>query len=385
MKPLSFRDIAPRNVNVPPVTGVRNSLAPHANAFDSSGTFRDRSGSQKRRRRDGQDELLDTVYDLTNDFPPASQPEKPTIDVAAIKHLLVEAASQVEGLQPLLEKEDSSPEAKAIFSVFRTFVNLVGAVVEKGVEPISTAVVGVSGNPAGRGFAAAARRLATQAPQPPEPGKKELLDALKKAETESVLFGANLGNAASAHRGTLNANFTADLRNRTLEKNAGQPKPVLDESLRLVEDALSCVDNLEFLGQRSKAYTLPGGKESNYCSMPIKLTFGDKDARVNFERTVRSSTGLRVSQSLPQEIRNHMAAFRKALEGRYEDHIIMVRPDPKSLSYVALKKIDGEEQWTTCFESLPIPPGIMLPNFKAAPVILPPPMDSGGEGDMGES
>lgn len=185
-----------------------------------------------------------------------------------------------------------------------------------------------------------------------------------------------------AHRGTLNVNFTADLRKRTVEKSDGQPDAVRDESLRLVEDALSCVDNLDFLGQRSKPYKLQGGVDSGYCSMPIKLTFSDRDSRINFERTVRENTGLRVSQSLPQQIRDHMAAFRKALEERYVGQIVLVRPDTRNLELTALRKTDGEGRWTSCTEVIPIPVGIMLPNHRAGSIVLPPCGEGGGEGAM---
>jgi hypothetical protein len=59
--------------------------------------------------------------------------------------------------------------------------------------------------------------------------------------------------------------------------------------------------------------------------MPVKLEFPDKDSRLNFERTVRDHTGLRAVQSLPQSVRREMAVFRKALEDRYKDEIIMTR------------------------------------------------------------
>ena len=387
MKPLTFRDVLPRGIAIPPVTGVRGSNAPHANFFDGSGIFRNRQGSFKRPRRDGQDDLLDSVYDLTRDFPPVTPPERPALDVASIKQSLVEATSMAEALKPVLDKDETAAltplESKLVISAYLKLVKLVEDVVEKGVEPLSTAVLGVSGNPAGRGYAAAARRLNAQAPPTaprPEPGKRELQEALSKAETESVLFGANLGDVAYAHRGTLNINFTSDLRKRTLDKAEGEPQAALNESLRLVEDALACVDNLDFLGQRSKPYKLQDGADSGFCSMPVKLSFADRDSRINFERTVREKTGLRVTQSLPQPIRDHMAAFRKALEDRYAGQIVMVRHDTRNLSLTALRKTDGEGRWTQCNEELPIPVGIMLPGFRAVAIQLPPVEDDDGQG-----
>ena len=139
MKPLTFKDILPRHIAVPPVTGVRGSNVPHANYFDKSGTFRNRSGSQKRPRRDGQDELLDAVYDLTRDFPPVTNPERPALDVASIKQSLVGAMATAESLKPILEKDANvaltPEECKLLVASYLKLVKVVENVVERGIEP----------------------------------------------------------------------------------------------------------------------------------------------------------------------------------------------------------------------------------------------------------
>ena len=371
MKPLLFRDIATKSIPVPPVTGLNNNNRPYANFYDDSRTFRDRTNSIKRRRRDGQEELLDAVFDLTNDFPPVVHPDRPAVDVASIKTVLVEATAMAEGLRPVLGRDDVSQDSKAIVSMLLTLVGLVSTVVEKGIEPISAVVVG-NGATTSRSFANAARRLANPIPVPlkPVPGKKELVEALKRAENESVLFGANLGNMEIAHRGTLNAAFTADLRRRTVEAVDGQPGAVLEESLRVVDDALSCVENIEFLGQKSKPYKPPGdGVESNFCSVPIRLTFSDRETRMHFERTIRTNTGLKASQSLPPVLRSQMAAFRKALEARYEGDMIMTRPDSIRLEFTAYRREGGVGKWISLPEVYQIPPQCMLPGYVAPDTI----------------
>ena len=386
MKPLLFRDIAVKSIPVPPVTGVNNSTRPYANFYDDSRTFRGRSYSNKRRRGDGQDELLDSVFDLTNDYPPIVPPDRPAVDVASIKTVLVEATTMAENLRPILDRDDIPQDSKAIVAMLVTLVNLVGAVVEKGVEPLSAAVVG-SGATTSRGFANAARRIANPTHQTNRfvPGRKELAEALKKSDVEAVLFGANLGDSGIAHRGTLNASFTADLKKRTVETAGSQPGTNLDEALRVVEDALSCVENVEFLGQRSQPYKPPGGGTAEFCSVPIKLTFPDKDTRMNFERTVRANTGLKVSQSLPPVLRGQMAAFRRALEGKYKGDLIMTRPDPHRLEFVAYRKEGGAGKWDQLPDTYQIPPQCMLPGFKSPDVIVLPPCgaatDGGSEGD----
>ena len=387
MKPLLFRDIV--NAAIPPVTGVHGNNRPYANSFDQTRVFRDRTGSGvKRPRTDGQNELLDAVFDLTRDYPPLTVPDRPALDVAAIKSVLVEATAMVDGLMPVLEREDASRESKDIVKMMQTLVGLVTVVVERGVEPLAAVVAGVSGSQTGRGFASAVRRLAgppPNAPKPPVPGKRELVDALERADKESVLFGANLGEAGIAHRGTLNANLTADLQRKVFGKAEGKPEHLTREALRVVEDALSCVENVEFMGQRSKPYiNAREGATGSFCSMPVKLSFQDRDSRINFERSVREHAGLRAIQSLPKPVREEMAVFRKAMEDRYPGKIIMTRPNTRTLEYIALMKDDGDKKWTDCMETHPIPVGIMLPGFvKSASVFLPPlePLGDDGDGD----
>jgi len=141
------------------------------------------------------------------------------------------------------------------------------------------------------------------------------------------------------------------------------------------------------MGQRSKPYVNQReGATGSFCSMPVKLSFQDRDSRINFERSVRECTGLRVIQSLPQSIRDEMAVFRKALEERYPGHIIMTRPNARTLEYIAFMKVDGEKKWNECVERHPIPVGIMLAGFvKSDRVDLPEMVPSGisGGGDDG--
>ena len=394
MRPILFRDIVPPNVTIPPVTGVNGNFMPYANAFDRTRVFRDRAGSAaKRVRTDGQEELLDSVYNLTRDFPPLTVPDRPVVDVAAIKSILVEAAAMVGGLEPILGREDASCDSKAVLSMFKTLVGLVGAVVEKGIEPISAAVVAAPGAVTGRRFASAARGLAgpppAAGPPPPVPGRKELIDALEKSDKESVVFGVNLGAAGMAHRGTLNANFTADLQRAVVRKAEGKPEASLAESLRVVEDALSCAESVDFMGPRSTPYVnAREGATGSFCSMPVKLSFQDRDTRINFERTVRDSTGLRVIQSLPKPIRDEMAVFRRAMENRYPGKIILARPNKRGLVFSALMKNDGEKRWTDCKETVPIPLDVMLPSFASTGRVLLPEveaaMEEGGGGGDGD-
>ena len=386
MRPLLFRDVRPVTISIPPVTGINGNNQPYANSFDVSRVFRDRVGSgAKRPRRDGQDELLNSVFDLTRDFPAPTLPEKPSLDVVAIKSLLVDAMESTEAVKALLERENVPEEYRNLAKSNLALTALVTVLIEKGIEPMAGLVTGVGGGQSGRNYAAAARRMTNPPPAPPKPvipGKKELVEALEKSDKESVLFGANLGPSVIANRNSLNNNLTADLQRRVQDKAAGKPEETVRESLRLVEDALTCVENLEFLGPRSKPVSNSRDvTDGSFCTMPVKLNFADRDSRVNFERTLRELTGLKAVQSLPQSIRKEMAAFRRALEERYQDEIIMTRPNIHTLEYIAFRKKDGDKRWTSCSETHPIPMGIMLPGFRETErVMLPDPPSSAEDG-----
>jgi hypothetical protein len=73
------------------------------------------------------------------------------------------------------------------------------------------------------------------------------------------------------------------------------------EGIQIVNDALSCTDNVEFLGQTTarkidkhdptKPIPLP------FCSMPVKLDFPDRNTRIHFESIVRKHCNLKSSES----------------------------------------------------------------------------------------
>ncbi len=273
----------------------------------------------------------------------------------------------------MLEAAPDGVRELAGFSV--ALLDLVNAVVEEGIIPMS------SSTPASFASVAAASNPAN----PPqnrartEPGTAELKAALATAEKTAVVFDADLGRSPVANRATLNSAFAAGLKAATI-KVAEESGGDANENIRIVNDALSCADNLDFLGQTTarridrtdpaNPVTLP------YCTMPVKLDFPDRNTRIHFERTLRKHCGMKASMSLPFQIRRYQSLFLKAMKNRYADRTIMVRPDTSTLSLVAFMKNEGGSGWWRCRESLAIPRGIMLPTFEIPNRVELPTVDS---------
>jgi hypothetical protein len=353
---------------IPPVTGIGGNLAPVANTYDTSGNFssRPREGSISKKRRFDE---LDRVFDLSTPYPPVTPPAKLSADLGEIKTLLVAATAASEEAGPLLENPDLDPKLKVFGNLGMALLGVVSAIVEHGMIPL----LGGSGS-AMQGSGPHAK----QGPPPPPKiaaGIKELRASLEKADTESILFDANLGNYSMGNRISLNNNFSSGIRNAAIETATGKGSDP-GEAVRAMNDALECVTEMDFVGlksEKTKSKDPETKVAKEHFTMPIKLKFEDRNTRLHFEKTIRANCGLRAVMSLPKPIREEQSLFVRALKDRYPEEIVTARPDVASLHFIAFRKRHNEKKWTRCSESVPIPHGIMLPDYKVrTSIVLPP-------------
>jgi hypothetical protein len=359
---------------VPPVTGVGGRMAPVANTYDSSGNFdgRPRQGSLSKKRKVGE---IDNIFDLSVPYPPPVFPEKPQLDLGEIKTLLVAATAAGEEVAPILNEPETDPKIKAFANLGMALLGLVEKIVENGLVPMA----------GGQPTTAAGTTPLKQGPPPPpkvSAGVRELKECLEKADMESILFDANLGNVSLGNRSGLNLAFSTGIRQAAIE-NAEKKGNDPAESVRAMNDALDCVSEMDFIGLKSaktKSKNPVTQAENNHFTMPIKFKFEDRNTRLHFERTIKTECGLRAVMSLPKPIREEQSLFLQALRARYPDCAVSARPDIGSLHFIAFKKKATEKRWTRCSESIPIPCGVMLPDYKVrSAIVLPPAVIVQGE------
>jgi hypothetical protein len=349
MKPIPLSTFSP--TFTPPVTGYRGSLAPVANSYDTSGHFRSRTGSANKRPRN---EEIDIMYDLSQEYPPLAPPEKPSLNIREIKNLLVTATAAGEGVKALIDAPDADPNLKTFGNLCMSLLKVVGAAIDAGIVPL--AATGTGGG----------RIPAPQVPQKPQvaAGIKELREALEKSDKETVVFDANLGKLGMANRTSLANAFSVGLRAAVVEAAAAAGTDPI-EAVRITDDALSCASDMEFVGARSEPAKDRAGNAKDFYTMPIKMKFEDRDARINFEKQLKTHAGLRSVMSLPKPIRVEQAALQKALKELYPNDFIMVRPDTRTLRLVSYRKVGGEGRWERGQEEVALNPGTMLPGYRA--------------------
>jgi hypothetical protein len=335
---------------IPPITIGNRNLPVVANLFDDSGNFRQRNRSFKRQRTEGGGaDSRDRFFDLSRDVAAPSFPNAQKLDVGKIRGLMVKANEVATAVRSRLSAGAVSDEVGELAGFSIALLELVSAVVEEGIIPMSS--------PAAASFASVAAALAagiqTNARPRTEPGTTELRAALATADKTAVVFDADLGQSPVANRMALNGAFAAGLK-AAMIKVADESGGDISESIRIVNDALSCADNLEFLGQTTvrkidsrdpeKPIAMP------YCTMPVKQDFPDKNTRIHFEKTLRKHCGIKASISLPFPIRKVQSLVAGAMRSHYAGRVVTVRPDTSSLSFVAFMKNESGGGWTKCWE-----------------------------------
>jgi hypothetical protein len=345
---------------IPPVTiGGRNPPVV-ANMFDDSGNLRLRNGSFKRPRVEGGAAATgEGFYDLSRDASAPSLPNAPRLDVGKIRGLMVKANEMAAIIRSRYTAESVPDRVRELAGFSISLLDLVNAVVEDGILPMAS-----SPSASFTSVASASATFPAASRTRPEPGTAELKAALIAAEKTAVVFDADLGSSPVANRAALNGAFTAGLKAATL-KVAEDSGEDANESIRVVNDALSCADNLGFIGQTSQR-KIDKRDPANpvtllFCTMPVKLDFPDRDIKIHFEKTLRKHCGMKATISLPFQIRQYQALFLDALRNRYKGRAISARPDTSTLSMVAFMKNEGDHSWSRCRETVPIPRGILLP------------------------
>jgi hypothetical protein len=359
----------------PPVTGVGGRPNPVANLYDASGIFPDRtrSGSLSKKRRL---EEIDQVFNISVPYPPLVLPDRPVLNVSEIRTLLVTAVAAGEDLKPALEDPDIDPKLKSFGNLSLALLKLLNTVIENGIIPLTGTGPGAITGPRG---------ASPPIPPPkPVPGLKELKESLEKSDTESILFDANLGTVSIGNRANLCAAFSAGIRAAAIE-NAEAKGADPAEAVRVMNDALDCVNEMDFIGlksEKTKQKDNITNEPKTHFTMPVKLKFEDRNSRLHFERSIKSTCGLRAVMSLPKNIREEQSLIAKALRDRYKDEMVTVRPDAGSLHFIAFRKKATEKRWTRCSETVPIPTGILLSDYKVRTTIVLPPLvefDDGGD------
>jgi len=311
--------------------------------------FRARTHSIKRRREEFENSDFDRRFDITKEFPPLVFPSRQGVDLDAASAALVGVMEKAPAIRALAEGgDDIDPDIKNVAAFGISVLTLLEAMWERVVRPLAAGPTG----PAAAGFAP---------PPPPsreETDLKELKEVLVASEKTAILYGANLGSVPIANRQKLCQALSAGIRTAAVD-TAAVRKTDPAEAVRVADDALSLVTDMAFLGQASSPPSREREPDAKYCTMPVKLEFEDRGARIHFERTIVARCRMRATMSLPHNVRVAQNNFLDSIRANYPGEIVMARVDTEKLRFNVFHKVDGGPRWNMGPEWEDIPHNIL--------------------------
>jgi hypothetical protein len=235
--------------------------------------------------------------------------------------------------------------------------------------------VGVAAKSASSSFAAAARsnpdkvsgssrrRLPSSAQTDPRPRK--LRQAISKAEKSVTIFDLDLGAVPMINRESLSKKVTLILHEKA--KTAGIYKGNPDAATESMDDILSCA-SIDFLGKGSKVFyntkDTADPRNNKMCTVPVKLTFRDKNSRFQAEQTLKKACKVKCATPYPKSLRNLIDGFVKDCKKVKAGCFILAKVDIEKLCITARARTD--EGWVNLDNTVSIPLDLLDPTELAA-------------------
>jgi hypothetical protein len=206
-------------------------------------------------------------------------------------------------------------------------------------------------------------RLASSAPADPRPRK--LRQAITKAEKSVTLFDLDLGPIPVINRETLSKKVTIALHEKA--RTAGIYKDKPDAASEAMDDMLSCA-SIDFLGRGSKMFfnnrDTTDARNNTMCTVPVKLTFRDRNTRFQAEQTLKKACKVRCATPYPKKLRTMIDTLVKECKTVRPNSFILAKVEIDRLCITARARNDSG--WEDLGKKVDIPLDLLDPVELAA-------------------
>jgi hypothetical protein len=143
----------------------------------------------------------------------------------------------------------------------------------------------------------------------------------------------------------------------------GNPKAALES----MDDILSCA-SIDFLGKGSKVFfntrDTSDARNNKMCTVPVKLTFRDKETRFQAEQTLKKACKVKCSTPYPKKLRVIIDNLIKDCKNSTPDCFILAKVDIEKLCITARART--ESGWKDLEKKVDIPLDLLDPVELAA-------------------
>jgi len=186
--------------------------------------------------------------------------------------------------------------------------------------------------------------------------KRKFVNAVKEAEKSVLVFKLDLGTVPIMNTGTISRKVTENITAKAAAvegKTNGRPS---EDVVTVLEDTLSMMKGMEFFGKVTKPYRNGGNAQDpengKFCTLPVKMNFKDKDAKIRAETVLRGTCKLQCSTPYPLQLRKAIKIVLASQKEAHPKEFVQVRVDPENLTLRVSRKIEGK--WFNNVETVPL-------------------------------
>jgi hypothetical protein len=215
-------------------------------------------------------------------------------------------------------------------------------------------------------------------------------EAVKLAERSTLVFNLNMGNAPLMNQETIKTKATLALTTMAAKFEPGNKSSIpCEDTLASIDDVLSILEGMEFYGRKTKPYNNSRDKESgNFCTIPVRYEFPDKDAKYESETILRDKCGAHCGTPYPAILRECIRQVTEKVKKDYPDNQVKVNVDTNSFSLrVSMRhKVEGTvNRWESYEKNISLPKAALNVDARRVPdgfmmEFLPPNKEKGMQG-----
>jgi hypothetical protein len=212
-------------------------------------------------------------------------------------------------------------------------------------------------------------------PEPAEnvrPEVKKFRDAVKKAESSTLIFNLNLGRVPIMTTGDMSNRATLALAAMAAEKENRPGSIPSEDVLATIDDILSIAKNIDFYGKKTKSYiNSKDPKSGSYCTLPVRYEFEDKESRFEAEKYLRQKCDVHCSTPYPAILRECIKQVTDKVKADFPDNHVKVAVDTNKFCLkVARRPATGENskgKWLYYDRYIPLPDLVLDVDARKAP------------------
>jgi hypothetical protein len=187
--------------------------------------------------------------------------------------------------------------------------------------------------------------------------KKKFAQEVKEAERSTLIFRTHMGATPVLNPETMKRRFTENVIAKAAAqegKENGRPSQAVADQL---DDALAMVTKMDFFGKQTKKSKDKHGNDEDFCTIPVKLSFKDKETREAADSRLKKLCKMGGTVPYHRTLRNVINTVLDDCKKKYPDSFIQVRVDAENFQ-LKVSRLQGGV-WINNVERVDLPESVL--------------------------